>query len=177
MLKPFPKAPWAQEFLQLSSLCLGPGPTQPPLSALTSPQLPCSQVWSLSVLTPPRLPVTGSTYHITPPEGPAAVAMGIRDLKGKTRTRPSPLLMPAGPLLPPSSTLQNAHPGWRQRGAPVEWMEPKGQRRRDEQKVHRLSYLLIQNPFISLSSHRCKARPKEICIFILFNMIHHHVGE
>lgn len=73
----------------------GSWPTQPPLLVLTSPQLPCSQVWSLSVLKPPGLPVTGSTYHVTPPEGPAAVAMGTGHLKGKTHTRPNPLLLPA----------------------------------------------------------------------------------
>lgn len=105
-----------------------------PLLSTHQPSAPCSQVWSLSVLKPPGLPMTGSTYPVTSPGGPAAVAMGIGQLKGKTHTRPNPQLLPAQASAASFPTLQNA-PGWRQRGAPTGWMEPKGQRRRDEQKL------------------------------------------
>jgi hypothetical protein len=39
-----------------------------------------------------------------------------------------------------------------------------------EQSSH-FSCPCVQNPFVSSSFRRCKARPKEICIFISFHVI------
>lgn len=107
LLKPFPQAPRPRDILQLPSPCLAPGrrsPSLQPSPALCSPAARSAASTSLSVLKPPG---TSDRFHlsrhtVTPPEGPAAVAVGTGDLRGKTCTRPTPLLMPPQPLLPPS---------------------------------------------------------------------------
>ena len=95
--------------------------------------------------------MTGSTYHITMPEGPAVVALGTGHLRGKTCPRPNPLLMPAQASAASYIHAFRMYTLAGDKGA-HRWMEPKGLRRRDEQKLHCLSCLLTQHPFISLSS-------------------------